>query len=254
MEKIKKVFKTIIVIICILILIPIFYVGIQGRGLQILLIVASSLVVLAAQLFIDTCYSKGSESASDLNMSGYQVARYILDSHGLTNVKIEKISGKLTDHYDSRRKVVRLSSHVYNTNSMAAIPVAAHECGHAIQDANKNILLRLRNFIAPCIKFITYIGYFVIVIGASGSIFKITMIGIIILLAVLLFQLITLPIEIDASKKALKELENLENLNGGNDIDGFKLMLTAAAFTYVAALLSTIFNILRLIAGQNKSR
>ena len=244
----KKIFRAIIVTLCALILIPLFIVGIQGRGLEIVLLLLSSLIVLASQLFIETCYANAKDKASSVNITGYQVARYILDSHGLNNVKVEKISGKLTDHYNSSKKVVSLSSHVYNTSSIAAISIAAHECGHAIQDANKNVLLRIRNILAPCINLITYIGYIVIMVGVSASIFKITMVGIIVLLGTLLFQLITLPIEIDASKKALNELEEM----GEYDIPECKLMLTAAAFTYVAALISTILNILRLLSGQKR--
>lgn len=244
MNLIKKIFKTIIVIVALTIAGLLIAVGVKDRVTEIVLLLLSILVVGIANIFIDICYSSTSKIISDLPISGSKLARYILDRHNLTDVRIEKISGKLTDHYDSKNKVVRLSSDVHDRNSIASIAVAAHECGHAIQDVEGNILLKFRNFIAPCINFITHIGYIVIIIGLSGSINKITMIGIIILLATLVFQLITLPIEFDASKKALKELEEL---NIPEDIKGCKLMLMGAAFTYVAAILSTILNILRLV-------
>ena len=211
-------------------------------GLPVLALIITSL----AQFFITTTYSKYKKVEAVSNKRGYQVAREILDKHGLRKIKVEEVSGNLTDHYDPASKVVRLSEDIYSGTSIASVSVAAHECGHAIQDKIGYTPMRIRAKLVPVVNFSTKIGYLVIVIGLAAGILKIALIGIILLLSMLLFQLVTLPVEFDASRRGKKELDELHILNSSEQVGSAK-MLRAAAFTYVASVLSTLLQILRLL-------
>ena len=210
-------------------------------GLPILGLIITSV----AQLFITTNYSKYKKVLAKSHKKGCEVARKILDKHGLRNIDIEEVSGNLTDHYDPTKKVVRLSSDIYSGTSIASVSVAAHECGHAIQDKVGYTPMRIRSKIVPIVNFSTKIGYIVVIIGISAGILKIALIGIVLLLSMLLFQLITLPVEFDASRRGKKELAEL-NILDPSEQKGSAKMLKAAAFTYVASVLSTLLQILRL--------
>ena len=211
-------------------------------GLPILGLIITSV----AQLFITSNYSKYKQVDSARRKRGCEVAREILDKHGLRNVKVEQVAGNLTDHYDPSSKVVRLSDDIYAGVSIASVSVAAHECGHAIQDKVGYTPMRIRAALVPVVNFATKIGYLVVVIGLGAGILKITLIGIILLLSMLLFQLVTLPVEFDASRRGKKELDELGILNSSEQ-KGSAKMLRAAAFTYVASVLSTLLQILRLV-------
>ena len=211
-------------------------------GLPIIGLIITSI----AQLLITTNYSKYKQVLSKNNYQGCNVARKILDKHGLNNISIEEVSGNLTDHYDPTKKVVRLSSDIYNGTSIASVSVAAHECGHAIQDKVGYTPMRIRSKLVPIVNFSTKIGYLVIVIGLAAGALKIATIGIILLSTMLLFQLVTLPVEFDASRRGKKELADL-NILESSEQKGASKMLRAAAFTYVASVLSTLLQILRLI-------
>ncbi len=210
-------------------------------GLPILGLIITSV----AQLFITTNYSRYKKVLSKSHKKGCEVARKILDKHGLKNIDVEEVSGNLTDHYDPTKKVVRLSSDIYSGTSIASVSVAAHECGHAIQDKNGYTPMRIRSKLVPIVNFSTKIGYIVVIIGISAGILKIALIGIVLLLSMLLFQLITLPVEFDASRRGKKELAEL-NVLDPSEQKGSAKMLKAAAFTYVASVLSTLLQILRL--------
>ena len=158
---------------------------------------------------------------------------------------ILEVKGNLTDHYDPGRKVIKLSTDIYHGSSIASAAVAAHECGHAIQDKTKYIPMRIRSNLVPFVNICTKIGYLAIMIGVIFS-YLLVELGIILLLAMLLFQLITLPVEFNASKRAMKELERLHLLDK-EEKNYAKNMLIAAAFTYVASLLSTLLEILRYV-------
>ena len=160
-------------------------------------------------------------------------------------VKIEKISGNLTDHYNPKNKTVSLSEDIYDGTSIASISVAAHECGHAIQHKEGYIFLKIRSFLVPFTNFSTKIGYFVVVIGLIFNLLGVAKFGIYLLLVILLFQLVTLPVEFNASSRAKKQLNKLNIVTEDED-SGVKSMLLAAAFTYVASLVSTLLQILRL--------
>ena len=210
-------------------------------GLPILALIITSY----AQLKITTNYSKYKQVESIKGKRGCEVAREILNKHGLKNVKVEQVAGNLTDHYDPRTKVVRLSDDIYSGTSIASVSVAAHECGHAIQDKVGYTPMRIRSSLVPVVNFSTKFGYIVITIGLIMGALKIALIGLILLLTMLLFQLVTLPVEFDASRRGKKELDELHILNS-TEQKGSAKMLSAAAFTYVASVLSTLLEILRL--------
>ena len=214
--------------------------------MQGILLVLSLLVISAAQIYINSSYSKTKRIKNRAGITGAQTARKILDENGLSNVKVEEVSGILGDHYDPRTKTVRLSSDIYRNTSIASASVAAHECGHAIQDKEGYFFLKLRNSIVPLVNFASYAGYFAILIGIIASSLKIIWIGIIAEIVILVFQLITLPVEFAASKRALKQLEKQKILEK-IEISTSKKMLTAAALTYVASVTATILEILRLL-------
>ena len=221
--------------------------------MQGILLVLSLLVTSAAQIYINSSYSKTKRIKNRAGITGAQTARKILDENGLSNVKVEEVSGILGDHYDPRTKTVRLSSDIYRNTSIASASVAAHECGHAIQDKEGYFFLKLRNSIVPLVNFASYAGYFAILIGIIASSLKIIWIGIIAEIVILVFQLITLPVECAASKRALKQLEKQKILEK-IEISTSKKMLTAAALTYVASVTATILEILRLliaVGGRN---
>lgn len=212
----------------------------------ILLIFIGLIIVLYAQFKINSTYAKYKKIKSVKGLTGCEVARVILDKNGLEDIYVVETSGTLTDHYDPTRKVIKLSHDIFNGDSISSISVAAHECGHAIQDKENNSFMRIRSMLVPIVNFISYSGYFVMIISIFIGMSEYLLVGIFMLLATLLFQLITLPVEFDASKRALNELLNL-NLCDENEIDRSKDVLSAAAFTYVASVISSILNILRLI-------
>ena len=167
------------------------------------------LIALAAQMYMNNTYTKYKSMRTTKKITGKDVARQILDANGLSNIKVVSISGNLTDHYDPKKKTVSLSEDIYSGNTIAAASVAAHECGHAIQDKEGYLFLRLRNTIVPLVNFSTKIGYIVVIIGIMFGFAEVAIIGLILLLAMLFFQLITLPVEFNASKRAKIQLTNL---------------------------------------------
>lgn len=218
------------------------------------ILIVSMVITIAAQVYISKCYSKYKNIGNQSGITGFEVARKILDENGLSNIHVVETKGELSDHYDPGRKVIRLSRDVFNGNSIASVAVAAHECGHAIQDKNGYWFLKFRNFIVPFVNFCSRLGYIAIFIGIIASLFDIAMFGIILLCAILIFQLITLPVEFNASSRALKEIERLKLLDHNEQSQG-KTMLTAAALTYVASLVTTILEVLRLfliVSGNDR--
>ena len=203
------------------------------------------LITAIAQIIVTSNYNKYRIEHTRKNITGASVDRQILDKNGLKEVKIEKISGNLTDHYNPKNKTVSLSEDIYDGTSIASISVAAHECGHAIQHKEGYIFLKIRSFLVPFTNFSTKIGYFVVVIGLIFNLLGVAKFGIYLLLVILLFQLVTLPVEFNASSRAKKQLNKLNIVTEDED-SGVKSMLLAAAFTYVASLVSTLLQILRL--------
>nr|WP_240671546.1 zinc metallopeptidase [Gudongella oleilytica] len=204
-----------------------------------------------AQMKIKSTFSKYLQVPSQTGLTGSQVARFILDKNGLYNVRVENVAGSLTDHYDPRTEVVRLSQNVYGGSSIAAVSVAAHEVGHAIQHANSYFPLSLRSALAPVASFGSRLVWVFIFIGMIISPFFID-IGIALFLGVVLFQIVTLPVEFNASKRALEQLE--AGIIDEESARGSKKVLNAAALTYVAATIVALAELLRLLAIFNRKR
>lgn len=218
--------------------------GLETIGTIMLSILGFGLV-LVAQFRINSAYGRYKKIECSKGLSGFEVARQILDKNGLDNVHIVEVKGELSDHYDPSRKVVRLSHDVFHGTSVASISVAAHECGHAIQDKENYSLMRIRSALVPFVNFVSYAGYLVSIFAFFIGVVGYLKIGIFMLLATILFQLVTLPVEFDASKRAKKEMENLSIIDSMEE-KGVSDVLGAAAMTYVASLLSSIINLLRL--------
>lgn len=214
--------------------------------MDIILMVISLVITLGAQLFVSGAYSKYSKVKNKKRMSGSEAARYILDKNGLEDVKVRRVGGYLSDYYDPRNKTVNLSSANYENASVGALSVACHECGHAIQDKVGYTFMRIRAALVPFVNFSSYAGYFAILFGCLFDSMNLIWFGIFAEMVILLFQIITLPVEIDASKRAIKELDKYELLDK-EELSGGKTMLIAAALTYVASVATTVIQILRLI-------
>ena len=217
--------------------------------LTISFFILSIVIVSYAQFKISSAYSKYKKISNTKKLSGSEVARMILDANGLENIYVIETTGELTDHYDPTRKVIKLSKDIFHGETIASLSVAAHECGHAIQDKENYSFMRIRTMIVPVVNLVSYLGYFSIIIGALAGATGYLLIGIITLMATILFQLVTLPVEFDASNRAKKELKKLNLID---DEEGVSSMLSAAAFTYVASLISTLLNLLRLILMFSK--
>jgi hypothetical protein len=221
--------------------------------MDILLYILAFVIVIVAQFLVTGTYNKYSSVPNKKGMTGYDVARQILDKNGLEDILIVETRGKLTDHYDPGRKVVRLSSEVYRKSSIASIAVAAHECGHVIQHKERYKPIVIRNTIVPMVNLVSKLGYIILVIGFIASVFNLVIYGLIALSITLVFQLITLPVEFNASKRAVNALENY-GLIESNEKNSVTSMLTSAALTYVASLISNLLEILRLFLMANRNR
>ena len=210
-------------------------------------IIPALLFGLYAQMKIQSTYGRYSQIYSSRGMTGQQVARYILDSNGLYDIPVQSIGGNLTDHYDPRSKQIRLSNGVYNSSSIAAIGVAAHECGHAIQHAQGYAPLKIRNAIIPITNIGSQAAVPIILIGLFLNSDTLITIGIIGYALMAIFQLVTLPVEFNASSRALAIIDS-GNLLTTEEHKGAKKVLRAAAMTYVAALVSALAQLMRMLA------
>lgn len=211
-----------------------------------LIFILTLIITLGAQAFISGKYASTRRIRTKKGMTGASVARKILDSNGLSNVTVREVSGELSDHYDPRSKTVNLSSDIYNGSSIASASVASHECGHAIQDKEGYFFLRIRSSIVPLVNFSSYAGYFAILIGLIFSLMDLVFIGIIFEVVILAFQIITLPVEFNASHRALVQLKQLDIVDS-SEHSKCRGMLIAAALTYVASVATTILQILRYV-------
>ena len=210
------------------------------------ILILSLVITIGSQIFISVKYKSTKRIKTLKGYTGCDVARKILDKNGLSHVKVVETSGELTYHCDPTSKVVRLSTEIYNGSSIASASVAAHECGHAIQDKDNYLFLRIRSSLVPITNFATNAGYFIIMFGFIFSMMKLVVIGIILDVIILLFQVITLPVEFNASHRALIQLKELD-LVDSNEQSKCRGMLVAAALTYVAAVATAILEILRLV-------
>lgn len=215
-----------------------------------LLLIPALILALWAQVKVSTAFSQYSRVRASAGLTGSQLAMRLLEIAGIYNVRIEAMPGHLTDHYDPRKKVVRLSSSTYASQSVAALGVVAHEIGHAIQDAQKNPLLVFRTILAPVASLGSSLAWILFIMGIIFAMPGLWQFGIALFSLAVLFSLVTLPIEYDASRRALKLLrENL--LMSEEELKGVKKVLSAAALTYVAATATAVLQLLRmlLIAG-----
>lgn len=219
-----------------------------------ILVIIGLVLCLGASAMVKSTYNRYKEVYPARFMSGAEVAERILRSAGIQDVRVEQVAGELTDHYDPREKVLRLSQENYNTSSVAAIGVAAHEAGHAIQHNVGYFPLKFRNAILPVANLGSQLGVPLVLIGLVFS-FGDTLInvGILLFAFAVLFQVVTLPVEFNASKRAVKLLDE-QGILYGEELSGCKKVLSAAAMTYVAAAASSALQLLRLVILGGKRR
>lgn len=216
-------------------------------------IIVATIISLFAQFYIKHNYNKYSKRQSSNGITGNDAARRILDNNGLQDVMINPVRGVLSDNYNPKNKTVNLSEGVFGQPSIAAVAIASHECGHAIQDKDGYTFLKIRKKLVPLVNFASYAGYLAVVIGLFASLIDLVRIGVALEMIILLFQLITLPVEFNASNRALKQIKEL-GLLSEDEYKGGKKVLVSAALTYVAAVASAVLQILRLILIINRRR
>ncbi len=210
-------------------------------------VIPALILAFWAQAKVKRAYRKYSQVASESGMTGYQVARYILNNNGLTNVEIEPVAGELSDHYDPRSRTVRLSEGIYNNSSVASLGIAAHEVGHALQHAEGYQALKLRHALLRPANLGSSLAFPLFFAGIIFSSLQILMtIGIVLFAAALAFHVVTLPVEYNASSRAIKNLRG-SGLLAGNDVDGAKAVLSAAALTYVASAAMALAQLIQLL-------
>lgn len=212
----------------------------------IFLVLIGSAIVMFAQYKVQSTFNRYNQLDSRSGMTGKEVARRILDTAGLHDVVVEQVAGNLTDHYDPRNKILRLSQATYNVSSIAAIAVAAHETGHAIQDKEGYAFLRFRSLIAPVVQIGSSLAVPMMLLGLLLNIFSLVNLGILAFGLVLVFQIITLPVEFNASSRAIAIIDNQQIITD-EEKPAAKKVLNAAAFTYIAATLNSALTLLRFI-------
>lgn len=220
----------------------------------VVLILPALLVAIWAQYRVNSTFSQFSQVRNARGLTGAQAARMILDRNGLTQVAVERVAGRLTDHYDPKSNVIRLSQGVYDSDSVAAVGVAAHEAGHAVQYAQNYFPIRIRSAMIPVTRIGSWLSFPLLLLGILFSFQGLIQAGILLFSTVTVFQLVTLPVEFNASSRALATLEESWMLDQ-EELRGAKKVLSAAAMTYVAALLQSLAQLIRLLAifgGRNR--
>lgn len=234
----------------------------MGYYTSMILLIPAMILSVVASSRVQSAFRRFSQVADIRGLTGAQAARMMLDANGLGDIQINQIQGTLTDNYNPKTRTLNLSTSVCNVNSISAISVACHEAGHALQHAFGYAPLRIRNNIVPIVSFASRVSWILIMVGimllASGSyqygvigdtIFNI---GVLAFVAVVVFHLITLPIELDASNRALNQMEALNIVTGTEEAAGAKKVLSAAALTYIAALVFSVANLLRVLAIRGR--
>lgn len=202
-------------------------------------------VMMFAQAKVSSNYAKYSKVPSSCGITGAMIARQILDRNGLQDITVNSVKGKLSDHYNPRKRTINLSNDIYSGTSIASLAVAAHECGHAIQHKEAYKPLVFRNAILPLCNVGQTLGWIAVIIGLVIGHTNIAYIGVILMSGILIFQLITLPVELDASSRALTILG--DGYLSVEEFTGARKMLSAAAFTYIASVLTTLMSLLRVV-------
>ncbi len=220
-----------------------------------ILVILAFIISFIVQTAMQSTFRKYSRVRSSYGMTGAEVAQRILESEGIYGVQVRPVRGNLTDHYDPRSKTVNLSESIYGSTSVAALGVAAHECGHAIQDARDYAPLRIRSALVPAANFGSQFSWILFIIGLMFQSGILTEIGILLFCLALLFQLVTLPVEFNASHRAMQKLKTL-GMEEGQELSDTRKVLIAAAMTYVAAVCTSLLYLLRMIilSGGNRRR
>lgn len=218
-----------------------------------ILVIIGVIITMIVQAYMTSTFAKYQRVESQSGLTASEACKIILDSNGINNVSIGHVPGSLTDHYAPTKKELNLSDTTYSSRSIAAIGVAAHEAGHAIQDHKKMALLNFQMSLVPVVNFASRLSIPVIIIGIVLGIFNLIQFGIVLFSATLFYQLVTLPIEFNASSNAIKTLRE-NSLMNEVELEGVKKVLTAAALTYVAAAASTVLQLLRFVLIANNSR
>ncbi len=227
-----------------------FYYGIDP--LYLYLVFPAIILSLIASMSVKSTFSKYSKI--DANYSGADAARKVLEANGVTDVKVERVSGHLTDHFDPKTNVIRLSESVYDSRSIAAVGVAAHEAGHAVQYANGYTPIKIRNAIYPVCNLGSRLSIPLLLIGLLFNFYFLMDLGIIFFAVALAFQLITLPVEFNASSRALQAVRDYNILIDDTEVRGARKVLTAAAMTYIASFLVSLTQLLRFLIISNSRR
>lgn len=217
------------------------------------LVIIAAVLTMAVQAYMTSTFNKYQRVESKSGITAYQAASMILTGSGINNVQVGHVAGNLTDHYAPTKKELNLSDATYNSRSIASIGVAAHECGHAIQDHKRMFLLNFQMSIVPIVNFASRLSIPVIIIGIILGMMNLTQLGIILFGVTLFYQLVTLPIEFNASHNAITVLRE-QGIMDESELYGVKKVLTAAALTYVAGAASTMLQMLRFIMIANNSR
>ena len=221
--------------------------------MDIMYILVPLILMYISQWYINSTYQKYKLEKNIKNLTGYEVTKKILENNKINDIKILKTEGTLTDHFDPKNKVIRLSEDIYNGNTIASISVAAHEVGHVIQYKNSYLPLKIRSLLVPLVNFSSQIGYVMFVIGMASAILNIVYIGLLLMSGSLIFQLITLPVEFNASKRAKQSLYE-GNMITKDELHSVDKMLKSAAFTYLASFFITMMQIVRLLNIANRKR
>lgn len=215
------------------------------------------IIMMAAQWYVKSAYNKWSQVQAGSRLTGGEAAQRLINSGGLYNVQVEGVRGRMTDHYDPKKKILRLSEGVYNGQSVAALAIAAHELGHAMQDNEGYALLRLRSALVPAVNIGSYLGWIFIIIGLFLRMTDLALLGVIIFSGGALFALATLPVEFNASSRAKRLLSDTGIIMGEQEKKGVDNVLNAAALTYVAALVTAVLQLLyfaSLVLGMGGRR
>lgn len=220
----------------------------------VVLVIPAILLGVIAQISVSTTFNKYSKKLSRRGITAAEATQRILRDNGLSHIRVERVGGNLTDHFDPKNNVIRLSDSVYDSTSIAAIGVAAHEAGHAVQHATNYVPIKIRNSIVPVANLGSRLAPLLIIFGLVLSFEPLVWIGIILYSAMALFQLVTLPVELNASRRATETITNMMLLDD-EEVRGARKVLTAAALTYVAALITTLAHLFRFIMlarGRNR--
>lgn len=218
------------------------------------LVLMGSVFMMYAQFRVKSSYERYKKVQCKSGMSGHDIARKILDDNYLSDVRVNEVKGVMSDHYNPSTRAVNLSSEVYRGTSIAAVAIASHECGHAIQHKEGYVPLKIRSTILPFCNIGQQLGWVAVMIGLLTSALDIAIIGVVLMSSILVFQIVTLPVEFNASSRAFKLVS--DRFISNDESTGFKSMLGAAALTYVAAMLATLLSLLRivlLIVGRNRN-